>query len=264
MWADSVPRMTESVLRFRYAAGEGAGDMRTYRIVMVEDSDAEAATLASHLRRYADEQGVRFSVTRLASAVDLECDHAGADLVFMDIDLPGMNGMEAAAELRRHDPDVPLVFVTNLAQYAVRGYQVDALDFMVKPVGYEDFRMRMARAMRAMERNFVQTRLVADPDGSRVVALRDIVYLELVRHDLHYHLADGSTIRERGSIRAAEESLPSDTFLRMSQGCLVNMGHVALVRTDSVELDDGTQLYFSRSRKRACLDTLNRFLGGTI
>lgn len=238
--------------------------MRTYHIFMVEDSDTEAATLAAHLERFAGEQDVRFAITRLASAVDLDVTHVDADLVFMDIDLPGMTGMEAAAELRKHNADVPLVFVTNLAQYAIRGYQVDALDFMVKPVGYEDFRMRMARAMRAMERNAVQTKLISSPEGSRVVALRDICYVELVKHDLHYHLVDGGTVRERGSIRAAEESLPSDTFLRVSQGCLVNMSHVALIRPDSVTLDEGTQLYYSRSRKRACLDTLNRYLGGTI
>ena len=234
------------------------------RILIVEDTPEEAAVLQAHLERYATEHGLDLNVAWLNNALDFLEDRPQADLIFMDIDMPGINGLDAARQLREHDAMTPLVFVTNLAQYAVRGYEVDAVDFMVKPVGYEDFRMRMARAMRAMERNFVQTRLVSDPDGSRVVALRDIVYLELVRHDLHYHLADGSTIRERGSIRAAEESLPSDTFLRMSQGCLVNMGHVALVRTDSVELDDGTQVYFSRSRKRACLDTLNRFLGGTI
>lgn len=238
--------------------------MHTYRILMVEDSDTEAATLSAHLGRFAGEQGVRFAVTRLASAVELDVTRIDADLVFMDIDLPGMNGMEAATELRRHNAGVPLVFVTNLAQYAVRGYQVDALDFMVKPVGYEDFRMRMARAMRAMERNAEQTRLISSPDGSRVVSLHDILYVDLVYHDLHYHLKDGSVPHERGSVRSAEDTLPSQSFLRISQGCLINMGHVALIKADGVTMDDGTALYFSRSRKRICLDTLNRFLGGTV
>ncbi len=89
----------------------------------------------------------------------------------MDIDLPGINGMEAAQLLREENATTPLIFVTNLAQYAVKGYQVDALDFMVKPVGYGDFAMRMGRAMRPWRRTRAHHG-TSDCAGTRVVDVK--------------------------------------------------------------------------------------------
>lgn len=239
--------------------------MEIFKVIMVEDDDAEAAVLTHHLERYGAEQDVRFSVHRYASATDFVGDHAAADLVFMDIDLPGIDGMEAARHLRDHDTTVPLIFVTNLAQYAVRGYQVDALDFMVKPVGYEDFAMRMGRALRAMRRNARTSITIAAVSGTFVLRQDDIVYVELVRHDLVYHLAGQSDCpRVRGSLSAIEAELPADTFVRVSQGCLANMAHVSQALPDSFVMDNDTHLYFSRARKRPCLETFSRFLGGTL
>ena len=238
--------------------------MTTYKALMVEDDDKADATLAEHLERFGTEQGVRFLVTRLATAFDLS--EAGAvNLIFMDIDLPGINGMEAAQMLREKNAATPLVFVTNLAQYAVKGYQVDALDFMVKPVGYGDFAMRMGRALRAMEKNATRTVALPTAGGTRVVDVRDIAYVELVKHDLLYHVTGiDHPLRRRGSISGAREELPQDLFITVSQGCLANMSHVSAVLGDSIQLDDGTTLFFSRSRKKPCLETLARYFGGTV
>lgn len=237
--------------------------MQVYRVLVVEDTDEEATSLRAHLERYGNEHGYRFSITRRVSAFDLDRDAAQADLVFLDIDLPGINGMDAAAQMRQTNPTVPLVFVTNLAQYAVKGYQVDALDFMVKPVSYGDFALRMDRAMRAVKHNASHTIALPTGQGVRVVDEASIRYVELRKHDLLYHV-QGTTdpLRKRGSIRQAREELSAGSFITASQGCLVNMDHVAEVHNDSVTMDDGQTLFFSRSRKRECLETLARYFGG--
>lgn len=238
--------------------------MTTYRVLIVEDSDDEASRLEAHLARYATERDLRLSVTRIASALDIEDSAPNADLVFMDIDLPGINGMDAATVMRESNPTTPLVFVTNLAQYAVKGYQVDALDFMVKPVSYGDFALRMDRAMRAVRRNAERTIAVPTKSGMRVVDVADIRYLELQKHDLLYHVAGlKEPLRKRGSIRQAREELPAESFATASQGCLFNMGHVSEVRAASVVMDDGHEVYFSRARKKECLEALARYFGGT-
>ena len=235
-----------------------------YRILIVEDVPAEADLLRALLARYGSEKGVDFSVTVLPSALEFVNSRHAADLVFMDIDMPGINGMEAAEIFRGYDTETPLIFVTNLAQYAVRGYSVDALDFVVKPVEYADLAMRLDRALRLMARNAGASMALPTDDGMRVVALRDILYVDMLRHNVQYHLADGEVLAERGSLRATEASLETGAFLRISSGCLVNMAQVARITQGSVAMSDGAELFFSRSQRKRALETLANYVGRSL
>ena len=232
-----------------------------YRMLIVEDTPAEADLLRGHLQRYASEKNLSFSIETLSSALEFINSRHVADLIFMDIDMPGINGMEAAEVLRSYDTETPLVFVTNLAQYAVRGYSVDAVDFVVKPVEYGDFSMRMDRAMRVVARNAERSLALPTADGVRVISQGDITYVDLVKHDLRYHLVDGTELRERGSLRAAEQRLDSQSFLRISSGCLVNMARVERIGRESVTMSDGAELFYSRSQRKRALETLANYVG---
>lgn len=235
-----------------------------YRILIVEDTPAEADRLSAFLSRYASETGEVFSLERLTNAVEFLERRPRADLIFMDIQMPGINGMEAAEILRGYDEETPLVFVTNLAQYAVEGYAVDALDFVVKPITYDALHPRMDRALRVMRRKTGATIALPSSEGERIVAERDICYVDMLRHDLYYHLAhEPEPLRLRGSMKVAEEQLAPHGFLRISSGCLINMAQVKLVRQGSVVLSDGTELFFSRARKKPCLEALANYVGGS-
>ena len=236
-----------------------------YRALIVEDDPAAADVLRAHLARYGTERGVSFSVEVLSSALEFLERRPAADIVFLDIGLPGISGMEAAEVMRQTDTVTPIIFVTDLAQYAVRGYQVDALDFMVKPVEYEDFSLRMGRAMRVMERNAERTVAIPTVDGLRVVAQRDVIYVEIFRHDLCWHVArEAEPLHARGTLTAVAEELGSERFCRISASHLVNMGQVSVVRGSGVTMSDGTELAFSRTRKKAALEALARFAGGSV
>ena len=235
-----------------------------HRILIVEDTPAEADSLASCLRRYEAERGESFAVEVVSSALEFMERRPRADLIFMDIDMSGVNGMEAAELLRTYDEQTPLVFVTNLAQYAVRGYSVDALDFIVKPVEYPDFVLRMDRAMRAMARNARATISLSTPEGLRVIGLDRVEYVDILRHDLYYHLAgEAEPLRIRGSIRAAAEQL-GDGFVKVSASCLANMAQVRLVRQGSVVMAGGNELFFSRGCRKAALETLANYVGRSV
>lgn len=236
-----------------------------YHIALVEDELDAADALAAFLDRYADERGEAFEITRFASAIDFEVSHASFDLVFMDIQMPGINGMEAAHLMRTYDETTPIVFVTNLAQYAVRGYEVDALDFIVKPVTYSNFRMRMDKAMRHIRRNASRSITISTRDGLRVLPLADIEYVEVSRHDPSYHLyGEKDPFVVYGSLVAFEQEVAGGPFVRISASCLANMNHVRSVRGSALLMRGGDTLYFSRSRKREALATITSFFGGSI
>lgn len=233
-----------------------------YKILIVEDEPAAADGLRACIERYGSEHGEQFQVSWAKSALELDLDApAGADLIFMDIDLPGENGLDSAIELRRHDRTTPLVFVTNLAQCAVRGYQADALDFIVKPYTYGAFAMRMDRAMEVMRRAARRSVTVRSHDGLRIVAVSDLVFVDVNGHNLTYHLADGSSFSARDSLSHAAEGLGGAPFLRVSSGCLINMGHVRGVRDAEVTLTGGERVWISRANKRRCLEEISRYLG---
>ena len=136
-----------------------------YQIALVEDEQSAADVLSSFIARYGEERDEQFEVTHFSNAIDFEMTRRRFDLVFMDIQMPGINGMEAARLLRTYDAETPIIFVTNLAQYAVKGYEVDALDFIVKPITYFNFRMRMDKAMRHIRRNAGHSVMVSTRDG---------------------------------------------------------------------------------------------------
>lgn len=236
-----------------------------YRALIVEDDPQAAETLRAHLERYAAERGTSFSVEILPSALEFLEGTRPADVVFMDIGLPGVSGMEAAEVMRQTDELTPLIFVTDLAQYAVRGYQVDALDFMVKPVTYEDFALRMGRAMRVMDRNAGGTVSVATDEGLRVIAEKDVVYVEIFRHDLYWHVTGSAQpLHARGTLTRVAGELGAERFCRVSASHLINMGQLALIRPGSVVMSDGTEVVISRRRRREVLETLTRYMGGSI
>lgn len=235
-----------------------------HRILIVEDTPAEADALVTCLRRYEEERDCPLAIEVIGSAFEFMGSRHACDLVFMDIDMPGVTGMEAAQALRSRDEQTPLVFVTNLAQYAVKGYEVDALGFLVKPVRYEDFAPCMDRALRVVRRNAGTTLSIPTADGLRVVPVADVLYVDILRHDLYYHLTgEPEALRVRGSIRAAAEGL-GEGFVKVSASCLANMAQVKLVRQGSVVMADGTELFFSRGCRKAALEEIANYVGRSV
>ena len=122
--------------------------METYNIAIVEDEKESAECIAAFLERFAREEKCAFGVKRYGDGLTFISDYdRSADIVFMDIEMPGTNGMDASKLLRQIDEDVLLFFVTNLAQYALESYEVSAFDYIVKPVNYFDFSMKFRKAL---------------------------------------------------------------------------------------------------------------------
>lgn len=231
-------------------------------VLIVEDSADEKETLERCILRYGGEHGETFRITWMQSALEFMEARPTADIIFMDIDMPGLTGMEAAEHLRTYDTATPLVFVTNLAQYAVHGYAVDAVDFIVKPVEYGPFSLRMMRVMRVLSRRSARMIRISVPgEGTRAFPASDVLFIDIDGHYLRYHLAGGEELRLRGSMKQAEEDCAGLPFVRISNSELVNADHVLRVRRDNVELDSGETLWFSRARRHDAQERIVRLMG---
>ena len=163
-------------------------------IAIVEDDREQAALLETHIKRYAAEHQLVLSVSVFYDAVTfLEKYTQGYQMIFMDIKMPMLDGMDAARFLRERDQKVVLVFVTTMRQYAIQGYDVDAADFIVKPVNYPEFALKFTRLLGKVERpEAVSPDVFIKTENSFVrLALSDIFYVEVNGHYCVYHTASG-------------------------------------------------------------------------
>ena len=209
------------------------------KIAVVEDNDAMRAQLCGFIAQYAQESGHQLDVTAFSDGAQLvEPYRPGFDIIFLDIEMPTLGGMPTAERIRRQDPDVVLVFVTNMAQYAIRGYEVDALDFVLKPVSYYQFSTKLERALQRIQRRRGGQVALQVSGGVQLLDTDDILYLETRDRLLHYHTAT-DTWSVRGSLLKAEKDLAAYHFARCNQCYLVNLRHVRGVQDDLVQVGAG-------------------------
>lgn len=232
-----------------------------YYIAIVEDTEEDAKALRDHLDRYAAERRESFQVTRFRSGEDLLRDYRPIyQLILMDIDLPGITGMAAAEELRKLDRVTALMFTTNLSQYAVKGYEVGALDYLLKPIDYLSFSMKLQRALAMIQRSGAAYLAVPVKDGMIKLNIASIYYVEIITHQLIWHCADG-VYCSRGVMKDVGERLLTYQFARCNNSYLVNLRHVTALRGDEITVG-GDVIRISRPRKKAFLQALTNYMGG--
>ena len=232
------------------------------RVVIVEDEQAESERLQSLLERYSRENGMQFEVQTYTSSLTFLAEYnRTVDIVFMDIELPDVNGMEISRRLRKQDAAVMIVFVTNMAQFAVQGYEVAAQDFIVKPAQYGEFALKLAKALVQLDRQADRYIRLTCNGVVRCIGLNALYYVEVIEHLIIYH-TEGGNIEVTGSLKAAEQQLAGRGFVRCNSCYLVNLRAVREVNDTDAVLVSGDRLRVSRSKRKAFLQALADFYGG--
>ncbi|MCI8476382.1 MAG: response regulator transcription factor [Clostridia bacterium] len=231
-------------------------------IAILEDEDGAAELLISYIEKYSAVTGQKFEIMRFKSAVEFLADYKSVyAVIFSDIQMPEMNGMDAAVELRKRDKTVSIIFITNLVQYAQRGYEVDAVSFLVKPVSYFDFSMKFKKALDIYVMNEERSITVNLPGGLCRISTDKLMYVEIINHRLYYHLIDG-VIEMTGVLSAVEKELSGYGFLRCNKCYLVNPKFVVNVKGANVVVGNRT-LQISRPRRAEFLAELANWFAGS-
>ena len=232
-------------------------------VAIVDDESAERCRLKDCLQYVTQKTGKEFSVTEFSSGDRLigRYDAGGEfDILFLDIEMDGLNGLDAARKIRKIDKTVIIIFVTNMAQLVLGGYEVEALDFIIKPLERNAFLLKMTRALGRVETQRRGRVLVNAKEG--VVALRSSLFtwLEVAGHYIVWHSREG-TFWEYSSLGAAEKKLGDGLFVRCNRSNLINLRYLEAVKGDSC-IVDGETLFISRPTRKSFLSAVSDYLGG--
>ena len=236
------------------------------RIAIVDDDVNFQKQIREFIARFFNHEASQFSVRCYCDGVEFlseyQCD---VDIVIIDIMMPMMNGIEVARKLREHDKDVLVMFITATADFAIRGYEVSAVDYILKPLSYEtDFKYKFDRVVKKANALKVRSReLVLKDENGRFVKLdvNDLIYVAKDRDNALYHTRQG-VFSERIPMFKVKEALQGEAaFALVNSGCIVNMAFVNNIKDNLIEMMNGDLLVLSRSKKKAFYEGFFVYMG---
>lgn len=228
-------------------------------VAIVDDDGQCAQELQELLEKYGEEHGETFHVSMFSNGVNFISDYtAGYDLIFMEIDMPHMDGFETAKLLRKVDSKVALVFVTNSVKYAIKGYEVDACDFIIKPVEYATFSVKLNRTIAKLDKNKETYLIVVSRNGMERVYYSEIYYITVQKRYVMLHTKKGP-IEMHISMKELEEKLKGEPFVRGDNSSMVNLMYVSQVNQEGA-IVNGQLIPCSRNRRKALLDAFTLYL----
>lgn len=230
--------------------------MGPLRVAVVEDEASDRKALAEYLQRSCREAMVPLSLHEYDSgeAFLFSFEEEKWDVIFLDIQMKRLDGMETARRIRERDERVLIIFLTALLQYAYQSYEVDAFDFILKPLDPVRLERKFRRVLEeAKAREEVVLRLPWE-GGWKQVSSGDIFYIEVMDHRLVVHTRQG-TASFSGSLREMEEKLQGACFAKCSQSYLVNLRRVEALEGEMVLVGE-SWLKVSRRERKAFLQLL--------
>ena len=235
-----------------------------YRIAICDDDSLQVNNLENQISRYFDEFNVQYEIDgyykgdRLVKSMKEQMDNY--QLIFLDIEMEGINGIETAKLLRNLDKSFILIYVTSYEQYALESFEVSPFRYLIKPVSIEKLEAVLRDVL--VELTAKQKFLFYQVGMEHFqVNLDNIVclYSEFGRK-IHLELVDGGNVSFYGKISEIEERLPQTHFIRVNSGTMINLNHVISLNRSDVTMINSDCITISRSRKKIVISAYSQFI----
>lgn len=239
-------------------------NLQVVNVAVVDDSERDRERLVTLLKDYEARTGTTFIIREFGDGAELlENYQTDLDLILLDIQMGGVDGMRTAAAVRRVDTSVIIIFVTKTAQYATHGYAVQAQNYILKPVTPFAFESELERSLGQLRRREKNSILVGSRLAPRRVDLSEILYVESQKHKITVHTLT-EAIQFTGTLKEYEDALTQHNFYRSNSGYLVNLQHLTAIDGEECVMSNGDQLKISRARKKGLLEALTNYIGGRL
>lgn len=220
------------------------------RIAFCEDEKPQSEYIVELIESYGKKHHKTFIIDAYTSAEQFLFaweDEAPYDLFILDIQLGQMNGMELAKRIREQDKNVRIIFLTGLKDYAIEGYEVGAVRYLLKPVQKETLYELLAKLSQEIETNEVNYFLFSVSGQTKRVPFSDIFYIEADGHYVNIRTSQGDN-RWKTSLSSLVAEFEKNDFIMTRRGLYANLAHIERIGRAECFLDNGETLPISKTR----------------
>ncbi len=230
------------------------------KFAICDDEPIMVQEISNQLSQYMDGQKITsYSVTSFSNGCALLESDCKFDIVFLDIQMDNLNGIETAKMLRQQKDHSLLIFVTVLKEYVFHAFEVEAYDYLLKPLDSNHFKRTMDRAVSTLAQRTDKSIVIQRGNSCDVVPLAQIVYCEVQGRKVYVHQSDGKIIDYYDNLDNFERQMDR-RFFRCHRSYLVNLDYVRGCDTGLVTLSQGAQIPVSRLRERDLIQALLRYM----
>lgn len=228
------------------------GSKMNLRIAICDDEIRDIKTIEKHILQYNIESNDNIVLSSFLMAEDLLIQHNEApfDAVFLDIEMPDINGMELAKQLRQEDDNLLIVFTTSYPEYMQDSFEVQPFQFLCKPIDYKNIEKVLSSIISKFSRSKHTIVMINNDNEKHFINLKEIYYVSVQKGQkgtLSYHLADHD-LTSKGTLSSIESELMTYGFISPARGMIVNLNHISSMNSERILLNNGTEIPISRRR----------------
>ena len=165
------------------------------------------------------------------------------DILFLDVVMPGQNGMDVAKEIRQYDTNMKIIFLTSSPEFAVESYSVGAYFYQLKPIWEESFFRLMDSVLAECEKKKKNSLILRSKDGITRIDLPQLEYCEVLGRKLLFHLENGAVLESAGSLDdLAGQLMQYSNFFRPHRSFLVNMEYIQNISSRSIKMVNDAEI----------------------
>ncbi len=233
------------------------------KIAIVDDVELYRENLKEYLRSCSVKYSLDIQIDCYEDGIEiLDKKEVVYDLIYFDIKMNFVDGMEAAREIRNRDEYVIIIFCTNYVQYAIDGYSVGATDFLIKPVSEFAFMEHFKKILPKLKEKDEKYLIVRTKTGLKKIKYTKILYLESDGHYVNI-ICKNEKISFLSSLKKMDEELKEHGFYRCNSCYIVNLAYVEMV-VDNIVTVSGHKLQYSRTRRKGFMEALTNYIGDEI
>jgi len=218
-------------------------------IVVCDDEKLMSEKLENMIKGFFGRKRMDISLLQYSSGEELLKRNKGMDILFLDIGMKGMDGIETAKRLREKRYEGFLIFITILKEMVFQAFEVQPFDYLVKPVKEEAFEKTMERLFLAMQNAGNANLLVQRGYESNLISFQDIIYCEIIGRKVYLHLKSGESVDYYDKMESLEKKLDR-RFFKCHRSYLINLNYLKSYKSNTACMADGEEIPVSRLRSR--------------